>query len=206
MNSPSLFIPRIFTNISEARIRKILEELNLGVIGRIDLVPRTNEKGETFNRGYVHFKSWNIDQGKVRERLLGGHEIKIIYDDPWFWKVSAYKNMKPEKNKPTRPKVAPHICYEPEDLTNKEISADQYGRDIPRKLSLQEPDEQEESEYQESEVQEESEYQESEEQEEPKKLNQEVNSYHSINIDYGNYCLPKKRKLGRPTKSELVAA
>jgi hypothetical protein len=27
----------------------------------------------------------------ARERLLEGKDIKIVYDDPWFWKVSAYR-------------------------------------------------------------------------------------------------------------------
>ena len=27
----------------------------------------------------------------ARERLINGQDIKVIYDDPWFWKVSAYK-------------------------------------------------------------------------------------------------------------------
>jgi hypothetical protein len=30
----------------------------------------------------------------ARERLLNGKEIKIVYDDPWFWKVSAYREVK----------------------------------------------------------------------------------------------------------------
>ena len=189
MNSPSLFIPRIFTNISEVRIRKILEELNLGDIGRIDLVSRTNEKGETFNRAYIHFKSWNVEQGKVRERLLGGHEIKIVYDDPWFWKVSAYKNMKPEvkakpeKKKQEKQKVAPRICYDDDGV-------DEYGRDIPRKLSLQKPEEM----VQKLTLQ------------EPEEVEETMDeSIPLINIDYGKHFVPKKRKLGRPTKSELAA-
>ena len=193
MNSPSLFIPRIFTNISEVRIRKILEELNLGDIGRIDLVPRTNEKGETFNRGYVHFKSWNVEQGKVRERLLGGHEIKIIYDDPWFWKVSAYKNMKPEvkPKKQEKQKIPPRICY-----------GDEYGRDIPRKVSLQVETLSLEPEVETLSLEPEVETLSLEEPEEVEETM--VESIPAINIDYGKHFVPKKRKLGRPTKSELA--
>ena len=33
----------------------------------------------------------NSNASVARERLLNGKDIKIIYDDPWFWKVSAYK-------------------------------------------------------------------------------------------------------------------
>jgi len=90
---PSLCIPRVFVNIDEKRIRRIFDELNMGDILRIDVVSKTTEKGEKFNRVFIHFKQWfsNKNSDTARERLLNGKEIKIIYDDPWFWKVSAYR-------------------------------------------------------------------------------------------------------------------
>ena len=103
---PSLCIPRVFVNIDEKRIRRIFDELNMGDILRIDLVSKTTEKGEKFNRVFIHFKKWfsNENSDTARERLLNGKEIKIIYDDPWFWKVSAYR----EANKgPPRQEAKP---------------------------------------------------------------------------------------------------
>ena len=90
---PSMCIPRVYPNISEGRIRKIFDELNIGVIDRVDIVTKTTEKGERFNRVFIHMDRWfnNSNACVARERLLGGKDIKIIYDDPWFWKVSAYK-------------------------------------------------------------------------------------------------------------------
>jgi hypothetical protein len=92
-NVPSLCIPRVYSNIDEARIRGVFEELDMGDIQRIDIVGKTNEKGDKFNRVFVHFKQWNASENAntARERLLNGKEIKILYDDPWFWKVSAYR-------------------------------------------------------------------------------------------------------------------
>ena len=86
-------IPRVYPNISEGRIRKIFDELNIGVIDRVDIVSKATEKGEKFNRVFIHMDRWfhNSNASVARERLLGGKDIKIIYDDPWFWKVSAYK-------------------------------------------------------------------------------------------------------------------
>ena len=90
---PSMCIPRVYPNISEGRIRKIFDELNIGVIERVDIVSKATEKGERFNRVFIHMDRWfhNSNASVARERLLGGKDIKIIYDDPWFWKVSAYK-------------------------------------------------------------------------------------------------------------------
>jgi len=94
-NVPVLCIPRVYSNISESRIRKIFDDLNMGSIDRIDLVPARNssEKGDKFNRVFIHFRRWNNSDNAnlARERLLNGKEIKIIYDDPWFWKISAYR-------------------------------------------------------------------------------------------------------------------
>ena len=90
---PSMCIPRVYPNITEGRIRKIFDELNIGVIDRVDIVSKNTEKGEKFNRVFIHMDRWfhNSNASVARERLLGGKDIKIIYDDPWFWKVSAYK-------------------------------------------------------------------------------------------------------------------
>ena len=89
---PSLCIPRVFANVTRERIAKVFEELDLGIIERIDLVSKVGrDNGDKFQRVFIHFRSWggNSNAIKARERVLQGKEIKIIYDDPWFWKVSA---------------------------------------------------------------------------------------------------------------------
>jgi len=92
-STPSLCIPRVFANIGEQRIRRIFNELNMGEIERVDIVSKTTDKGEKFNRVFIHFKRWGTDGNaeKARQRLLNGQDIKIVYDDPWFWKISAYR-------------------------------------------------------------------------------------------------------------------
>jgi hypothetical protein len=90
---PSLCIPRVYPNIDERRIRKTFDDLNLGIIERVDIVRKTTEKGEKCNRVFIHFSRWfsSKNADTARERLLNGQDIKVIYDDPWFWKVAAYK-------------------------------------------------------------------------------------------------------------------
>lgn len=110
INLPSLCIPRVFTNINEIQIRKIFEDLELGIIDRIDIVQKYSQSGEKYNRVFIHFKRWFNEQKAVRQRLLAGIDIKIIYDEPWFWKVSAYRdplfqNFKNDKQEATIPKL-----------------------------------------------------------------------------------------------------
>ena len=92
-NQPSLCIPRVFKNISEEFIRKTFDKLALGKIQRIDLIERRTERGEIYNRAFIHFEKWfwNQEAQDARKRLIIGKDIKIVYDNPWFWKVSANK-------------------------------------------------------------------------------------------------------------------
>jgi len=88
-----LCIPRINSNICETTIYKVFERLNIGIIERIDIVKKKNKKGELFNCAFIHLNKWNnTENSKIAcERLSKGKEIKIIYDNYLFWKVSAYK-------------------------------------------------------------------------------------------------------------------
>ena len=90
-NVPSMCIPRTAATITRGHVYKTINDLKLGVIDHIDMVHRKNEKGEEFHRVFIHFSKWysNDVANKARNLLLTGKEIKIIYDDPWFWKISA---------------------------------------------------------------------------------------------------------------------
>ena len=47
----------------------------------------------------------------MREQLLSGKEIKIVYDDPWFWNVSIKRTTNVSTNKPLAPttNIAPGL-------------------------------------------------------------------------------------------------
>jgi hypothetical protein len=127
INVPSLCIPRVYPNINEARIRKIFDELALGTIDHLDIISKTTDKGEKFNRVFIHFRRWYTDgnAGVARERLLNGKDIKIIYDDPWFWKVSAYREQQASAARPeprqqqNHSQKKPTILFDDEDDTKK---------------------------------------------------------------------------------------
>lgn len=121
-NVPSLCIPRVYSNIDEARIRRVFEELDMGDIQRVDVISKTNDKGDKFNRVFVHFKQWNASENAniARERLINGKEIKILYDDPWFWKVSAYRE-------PVRPAVS-KSTHRPQKKASIQIDSDEAPR------------------------------------------------------------------------------
>jgi len=142
---PSICIPRVFNNIAEKKIRQVFDELNLGKISRIDIKERKNEKGEVFNRVYIHFEKWfwNEDAQTARRKLILGKEIKIIYDKPWFWKVSASKWEPPkrcdnltQKQVKSSSSSSVYIKYDEEDeefgrsLHVSDLNTDEFGREL----------------------------------------------------------------------------
>ena len=83
----SIFIPRVFSNITKERITHVVETVvPLGIVERIDIV----EIDEKTNRVWVHFSRW-YDSEFVNEfkKLLidGTKQAKIVYDEPWYWLV-----------------------------------------------------------------------------------------------------------------------
>ena len=60
-------------------------------------IPYTNntEWGLVKER-FEHFTKWpdnSVAQG-VRQKLMNGESIQLIYDFPWYWKCYASKNMR----------------------------------------------------------------------------------------------------------------
>ena len=89
--SPSLCIPRTHANIRKERLFAVFRSLGLGWIGRIDIVEKTDEStGAPFIRVFIHFTKWfqNAQTRKFLERLETQKSANIVYDEPWFWKVT----------------------------------------------------------------------------------------------------------------------
>jgi hypothetical protein len=92
---PSICIPRVASNITKETIISVLNRFNLGQISRIDMIQRNfdGEMGSSYQKVFIHFNKWNDDAiaNQIRTTLLSGKDVKIIYDSPWFWKLSANK-------------------------------------------------------------------------------------------------------------------
>ena len=89
-NVPAICVPYVFDNIQDQRMMGIFNALSIGEVCRIDEVPYTATDGKKVKRVFVHLK-WKIDPtaNKIRTKLLCGKKVKVLYDDPWFWEISA---------------------------------------------------------------------------------------------------------------------
>ena len=142
-SQPSLCIPRVFNNVTEPRIRQVFDEIGLGKISGIDIKERKNEKGEAFKRVFIHFEKWywNEDAQAARRKLISGKEIKIVYDNPWFWKVSASKwglnGESKQRSDAPRPHIKAHIEFEDD---SRGRTTDEFGRNLRPKKETERSD------------------------------------------------------------------
>ncbi|MFY7727968.1 MAG: hypothetical protein ACOVRN_00475 [Flavobacterium sp.] len=93
---PVLCIPRVRANIPKSHIWNVFEHLHMGILERIDVVHKQTERGDHYNRVFVHYRKWNDSENtrETRERLRRGMDIKVIhdYDAGFHWKISAYRD------------------------------------------------------------------------------------------------------------------
>ena len=113
--------PRVFTNIRESRIRGVVNALKICTINKVDMVLRKDKSDKEFNKVYIHVDWWdNETANNAQARLREGKDVKIVYDDPWFWKVSAYR-----KSGPVRPRaklIVNSVPEEPKTESNVELN------------------------------------------------------------------------------------
>ena len=116
---PTLCISRTHKNIRQQRIFAVLRQLNLGWVGKIDMVPKKivekNPDGtvstKEFVRIFIHFTKWftnNRQTQQFLERLDSEGFVHIVYDEPWFWKVTKYvaREHKPQpQSRYPRPRI-----------------------------------------------------------------------------------------------------
>lgn len=91
-DEPSICIPYVFSSVNQFKIKKIFEKiLGNGTIKNIIFIKKVDIKGKSYNRVFIHFNKWLNDERiqNIRQRLLDGVCIKIVYDDHLFWKCSA---------------------------------------------------------------------------------------------------------------------
>jgi hypothetical protein len=102
----SLYIPRVFKNISGKRIEGIFQSLRIGKVRAVNFTPKVGKHGH-YNSVSVHFDYWydNVAARNFQQRVTEGKEARIVYDDPWFWIVQEFKPVAP-----TAQKVAATPC------------------------------------------------------------------------------------------------
>jgi len=82
----SIYIPRVFENITYDKIKYVFEVLELGKVSHIDLINKDSISGTKM--AFVHFEDWytNPAAQNLAEKILDpSREARLVYDDPWYW-------------------------------------------------------------------------------------------------------------------------
>jgi hypothetical protein len=84
-------IPRIDSGISNDYILKTFTKLNIGSIQKITDIPLRSDSD--YKRVFIKVKwNGNTANGKyIYNRLKSGENAKIVYEMPWYWKITASK-------------------------------------------------------------------------------------------------------------------
>jgi hypothetical protein len=94
--SLSLYIPHVFSNITEEFIASVFAK-NLGLVDHVDFVMKQNKYGKIYNAAYIHFAQWfnSANTMNFQEKLLNPElETRVLYDSPWYWVILENKTKK----------------------------------------------------------------------------------------------------------------
>ena len=92
----SIYIPHVFSNITKERIVDVFETQSVGMVERVDFIPKKGKDGKEYNTAFIHMKAWYNNecvvnlQSKIK---TSNSTARIVYDDPWYWNL--YENMNP---------------------------------------------------------------------------------------------------------------
>ena len=91
----TICIPKVDTNITKQEIFDKIRALRVGFIEKIIEIPLKND--ETSKRVIIKFKTWveNDLSNKILARFEENKDIKIVYNDPWYW-VAYQMKQKPQ--------------------------------------------------------------------------------------------------------------
>lgn len=88
----SVFIPRVFSNISEHRVRSVFRRLNIGEVTAVSLARRPDGNA---NMAFVYFASMNYDNpvtNTLIDKICDSEQTaKIMYEEPYYWVVLPNK-------------------------------------------------------------------------------------------------------------------
>jgi hypothetical protein len=130
-NEPSVCIPRVFANIDRKRIHNVFQTIfGPDVVSQIDMVSKVSETGEEYSRVFVHFTKWpkTMYAQQVRQKLLNGDKVKVVYDEPWYWYMSASRVERPQTR--AREVSAPYIDLDGGDASSSSTK-ERVQRDVP---------------------------------------------------------------------------
>ena len=89
---PSVCIPRVSQRITKDYIVSIFNKLDWGELEAIHIIPKGD--GNQIVIDYKKSRIINKKTASIRGKLLAGEIIKVVHNEPWFWKCGASRYTK----------------------------------------------------------------------------------------------------------------
>ena len=84
VNNISLYIPYLQRNVTEEMIKSVFLKEKIGIVKRVDFIPKLNKKNQLYNCAFVHFEYWFENKKNIQlQRRLKNTEIdtRIIHNN-----------------------------------------------------------------------------------------------------------------------------
>lgn len=95
--TPSIYLPHVLVTDSKTYVRHILEETyNLGVISKIECIPKINQRdGHEYYGCFIFFESWGTgDHARyILDRLSRDEQTKLKYSGKNYWVICLNKSV-----------------------------------------------------------------------------------------------------------------
>lgn len=87
-NNMSLYIPYVESHISGDFIIEYFAKYDIGIVKRVDLIPKISKQGIYYHGAFIHFEYWfqNTLTKNIQNRLKNKEvDTRLIYDEPKYW-------------------------------------------------------------------------------------------------------------------------
>lgn len=87
----TICIPRVSQELPRQYIFQVISALRIGYIDKIFEYPLKNDV--LYKRVVIKFKSWveNETANIITKRFAENKDIKIVYNEPWYWIAYKYQ-------------------------------------------------------------------------------------------------------------------
>ena len=89
-NNMSLYIPYVESHISDEFLMEYFLKFDIGIVKRVDFIPKISNKGVYYHGAFLHFEKWFSNTlTKNIQRRLKNKELttRMMYDEPKYWIV-----------------------------------------------------------------------------------------------------------------------
>ena len=86
-SAPGIYIPMLFKNMTKEKLSAILTKLDIFTVKSIDFNEKELSNGTKCYNAFINVKCWSSNEiaQKMRRKLLRNEEVKIVFDNPWFF-------------------------------------------------------------------------------------------------------------------------